>query len=854
MGKYFKDFDDLCKTFEHLVQRINSMEQVQQDLLDSSLGLKFRYLDFDEDIVLNLKGQRIQLMFGREACAALTPDVEFILQSDTANLFFNGVLNIPIALASRKIVAKGSIPKALKLLPLLKPVYATYRSMLPEIDRKELVIVEKSASPGITTRLSIYLRRIFGQGTKVLPVTQFESPFTSAGSDPVEAISFAEDDLPKDPNKLKLAMLERMMLIRAFEEHLAQAFKEGELPTEMIHLSIGQEACAVGTCFALKTGDWINTTHRGHGHILAKGSEVGKVMAELYGKQSGVCKGRGGSMHVIDLTRGVMGSNGIVGAGPLLANGAALSSLYHKTGQISVVFFGDGATNQGMFHEACNFAAVFKLPVIFVCENNLYGEFTAFTDHCSVDRVIDRAAAYNMPAERVDGNDVMEVYRAMCDAVKRARKGDGPTLLECMTYRIHGHMEGEPTGYRGSEEIAEWKKKDPIRRLEKVLVEQGLADKAAIADMTVRTAEQIRLAVDFALSSADPEPEDLMRHIYSPESPEILQAEFEDDFTGPSTTLSAAVNRAIAEEMERDEGVIMLGEDVRLGGYFAVSQGLVERFGEQRILDTPISEYAIVGASVGAAATGLVPVCEILFSDFLTTCADPILNQAAKLRYMSGGQNRVPMVLRTPVGGYIGGAAQHSQCLEGLFAGLPGLIVCAPSDSYTAYGILKSAIRSQNPVLFFEHKLLYAQASPLPDEVYLLPLGRSRIRRKGSDVTIVGILYGAHLADAAAEQLEAEGISCELIDPVTLHPLDLGTIVDSVARTGRLLVVEEAHQSFGFGARIISAVVECAWKALKAPPASVAAKNVPLPYSKSLELAALPDVEKVLEGIRDLVG
>ena len=857
MGRCFQNVDEVLFLFDRLIRRLNNEPSVRDDLLDSNLVLKYRYQDFDTDVIVDCRADRIQMESDPQAVERFSPDVEFHLDTDTLNEFWNGALNLPVALALRKIVAKGSIPKALKLLPILKPAFGFYREILVEIGRTDLVVqppskkAARAKKPGIFSRVlgARHTRRSFEfRDISLGPSLPVQTEPTDPGK-----IEFLPDTLPENPAELKRQMLRRMLLIRGFEQHLADAFAQGELPTEMIHLSIGQEATAVGACFALRPNDWINTTHRGHGHILAKGADTGRVMAELYGKADGVCKGRGGSMHVIDLPCGVMGSNGIVGAGPLLANGAAWSAKQLRTGQVSVVFFGDGATNQGMFHEACNFAAVFQLPVVLICENNLYGEFTPFADHCAVKSVSARAAAYDMPCTQIDGNDVLAVHRAVCEAVTRARSGQGPTLIESLTYRWHGHMEGEPTGYRTVDEIKQWKEKCPIRRFEQALLEQGLLDESTVRNMRDEVAAEVEQAVRFARTSRETMASEVALDVYAPEPPQVLQGAFCLALEGDEKTLSAAVNEAIAEEMERDPTVVMLGEDVRLGGYFGVSVGLTGRFGPDRVLDTPISENAIVGAAVGAAATGLRPICEILFSDFLTCCADPLVNQAAKLRYMSGGQNRVPMVLRTPVGGYIGAAAQHSHCFEGLFAGVPGLIVCAPSEPYTAKGILKSAIRSDNPVLFFEHKLLYAQSGPVPPGDFLLPLGKTRVRRSGTDATVVGILFGAHLAMLAAERLQSEGVSCEVLDPVTLYPLDLATILESVRKTGRLVVVEEAHSSFGFGARIVSAVAEAAFETLVAPPVRVGAMDVPMPYSKPLELAVLPDPDRVVEAIRKVL-
>ena len=293
------------------------------------------------------------------------------------------------------------------------------------------------------------------------------------------------------------------------------------------------------------------------------------------------------------------------------------------------------------------------------------------------------------------------------------------------------------------------------------------------------------------------------------------------------------------------------------GGYFAVTVGLIDEFGAERIIDTPISEYAIVGTAVGAAMSGQRPIAEILFSDFLTTCMDPLVNQAAKLRYMSGGQYALPLVIRTPGGGGIGMAAQHSQSLEAWLTGIPGLIVIAPGMPYDAKGLLKAAIRSNNPVLFFENKLLYSAIGPVPEEEYLVPIGVADVKRPGEDLTLVAI--GAMVGPAleAAEMLargtsSSRGIDVEVVDPRTLVPCDWATIVRSVVKTGRLVVAEPGVLTHGFGAEVVSRVTEAALGALKAPPRRVAGANVPIPYSTRLENAALPDVDDILEAVHEV--
>ncbi|MBT3217607.1 MAG: hypothetical protein HN348_00815 [Proteobacteria bacterium] len=671
--------------------------------------------------------------------------------------------------------------------------------------------------------------------------------------------SFRDLSLPTDEEGLKWEMLRRMWLIRAFEDKLSAAYAAGEVPTEAIHLSIGQEAVAVGACFALRADDYIATTHRGHGHMLAKGADLYGMMAEMLGKSDGLCAGKGGSMHVTDAGVGALGANGIVGASPLIAIGAAHSAQQRGTDQVAVAFLGDGATNQGMFHEALNFAAVFDLPVVFVVENNLYGEFTPLHKHTRVERLSHRAAAYGMLGMTVDGNDVWATYEATKEAARRARHGGGPTLLECLTYRWHGHMEGEDVQYRSAEEIESWKARCPIRRWKGVLRHEANPDGVppsgalGVSEVEQEARQQVEDVYLRATAAAEPGPETLWTDIFAPEPAELYTATPRKDGDDREITCSMALFEALNEELERDESTYLLGEDVAGGGYFAVTAGLVDKFGRTRIIDTPISEYAIVGSAVGAAMTGRRPIVEILFSDFLTTCMDPLVNQAAKLRYMSGGQYTLPMVVRTPGGAGLGMAAQHSQSFEALLANIPGLIILAPATAGDAKGLLKSAIRSNNPVLFFENKVLYAGMGPVPLGEHLVPIGVADRKREGEDVTIVSV--GAVLGRVleATQSLARDGIEAEVIDVRTLVPLDTLAIVRSVAKTGRLVTVEDGSLCHGFGGEIVARVVEVAFRTLKAPPQRVAGLDVPIPYNSALENQVLPDMARICDAVRRVI-
>jgi 2-oxoisovalerate dehydrogenase E1 component len=849
----FRDTEQLYEILGALFERVADEPAIANRLLEGHLVVRFRFTEPEGAVTVDLRQTPVRYAFGE---SDLEPDVEMIQSGDTAHLFWLGQLNVARAIATRKVVSRGSVPKALALLPAIKPAFEIYPQVLRELGYESLIPKAPAEKPQQRRRPKWRLgRRSRAVDVDYETLNRHSIPLVEGLPDDWDRTrpEIRAQQLPTDETALKIEMLRRMHLIRAFEEALAEAFANGELPTEAVHLSIGQEATAVGVCFALRADDYMTTTHRGHGHMLAKGADVNGMMAELFGKATGLCKGKGGPMHVTEAAVGALGANGIVGAPYLIATGAALSARQRASDQVAVAIAGDGATNQGMFHEALNFAAVFRLPVVFVIENNLYGEFTPLSHHASVQRLSDRAAAYGIPGVTVDGNDAWAVYTAMREAAARARRGEGPTLLECLTYRWHGHMEGESAGYREESEIDAWKQKCPIRRLEDALLGSGALTREALDEIVHQAREIVRAALAFAQESAEPPIEALTEDIFASD-PAILYRPVPPLQTAREITCSKALFEALAEEMARDERVFLLGEDVSTGGYFAVTAGIADEFGPHRVMDTPISEYAIVGAAVGAAMTGRRPVAEILFSDFLTTCMDPIVNQAAKLRYMSGGQYALPLVVRTPGGGGIGMAAQHSQSLEAWLTGIPGLIILAPGTPYDAKGLLKAAIRSNNPVLFFENKLLYTAIGPVPEEDYIVPIGAADVKRRGGDVTLVAI--GAMVGPAleAAGQLSEEGISVEVVDPRTLIPCDWAAIVRSVVKTGRLVVAEPGALMHGFGAEVVARVTEHALGALKAPPRRAAGADVPIPYSRVLETQALPDVAEILAAVRAVMA
>ena len=439
------------------------------------------------------------------------------------------------------------------------------------------------------------------------------------------------------------------------------------------------------------------------------------------------------------------------------------------------------------------------------------------------------------------------------EAVERARAGEGPTLIEAMTYRWGQHsMRANIRDPRPKEELDEWIERDPIARMEDMLFANKVMTKKRITEIGHKVDSELKTAVDFGTDSPEPTVQTMEGAVYAPHT---QHEEPGTDGVTRELHYTEALNEALHQEMERDERVILMGEDVgETGGIFQVSKGLFESFGENRVRDTPISEATFVGCGVGAAVAGMRPIVEIQIFDFVALTMDMLVNQAAKFRYMLGGGPDVPLVVRGPQGGGIRLAAQHSQSLEAWFTHIPGLVVIAPSTPYDAKGLLTAAIRDNNPVIFLEQKLLYlGQPAPVPEAPYAIPIGKADIKRVGSDVTVVATSAMVARALGAAQQLESEGISVEVVDPRTLKPLDEDTILDSVRKTNRLLVVHEACRKGGFGAEVAAIVIEKAFDYLDAPIVRLGAPDAPIPYNDELERYAIPSQDRIVEELRELL-
>ena len=684
----------------------------------------------------------------------------------------------------------------------------------------------------------------------------------------------AKVELLKEMGKDRaLELLRQMWAIRMFEDQVYDLLGRN-LIKGASHLYAGQEAVAVGAISQLREDDLITSTHRGHGHcyargaVLAQGDEAqqlhyNKMLAELCGRSTGYCGGRGGSMHIADVEHGNLGATGIVGGNIPVATGAGLAQKMMKTGRVVLCFFGDGATNTGNFHESLNLASLWKLPVVYIIENNKYGMSVPIENAAATLDLADRGCAYGIPHKVVDGMDILAVQEATEAAIEHARSGSGPYLLEFETYRWYGHSRSDPRKYRTKQEEAEWKAKDPIPAFAAALVAAGIATEEEVDAVEAQMQSSIELATDFALNSPMPPAEELELFVYAPfkwtqadiEREKVLRERCRSG--GPGTRkifYREALVEAQREEMLRDERVFLMGEDIGLyGGAYSATKGLFEEFGGERVRDTPISEATIGGSAVGAAMAGMRPVAEIMYVDFTPLAMDQIANQGAKNRYMFGGKTVVPMVIRSEGGAGRSIAAHHSQSLEALWTHFPGIYVVMPSTPYDAKGLLKAAIRDDNPVMFIEHKMLYGVEGYVPEEDYIIPFGVADVKREGKDVTVITYSRMVHRALEAAEKLAQEGISVEVIDLRTLKPLDMDTIAESVKKTGHVVGVTEAYKTGSFVSELAMLIQEQLFDYLDAPVVRVAAADVPVPMAETLEDADIPNVDAIIAGIRKVL-
>ncbi|MBT8411335.1 MAG: pyruvate dehydrogenase (acetyl-transferring) E1 component subunit alpha [Octadecabacter sp.] len=658
-------------------------------------------------------------------------------------------------------------------------------------------------------------------------------------------------DKPKLDRAHVLALLEHMIRIRRFEDKCAEVYTQEKI-RGFLHLYDGEEAIAAGIIPVLGPDDKVVATYREHGHALARGVPMKTVLAEMYGKAEGCSGGRGGSMHLFDAQSNLYGGNAIVAGGLPLAGGLALGDRMRGENHVTACFFGEGAVAEGEFHETLNLAGLWNLPILFVCENNGYAMGSALARTESETDIHEKAAIYGIESYQVDGMDVVAVEATARKAVQRIRETGAPVFLECKTYRFRAHSMFDAQLYRDKAEIEEWRKKGPIVRFQEWLLTNRLIHPEDVDEIEARVASEIDAAVAFAEAGTWEPVETLTAHVLGDAVP------FEP--TPPSgetveITYREAVKQAIRDAMQRDERVFMMGEDVgAYGGCYAVSKGLMEEFGEDRMRDTPLSESGFTGAGIGAAANGMRPIVELMTVNFSLLALDQIMNTAATIRHMSDGQFGVPLVIRMATGAGKQLAAQHSHSLEGWYTHIPGLKVLAPATVEDARGMLWTALQDPNPVLIFENVMLYNMTGQIDAKAGPVDITKAAVRRDGTDLSL--ITYGGSLFKTleAAEELAADGISAEVIDLRTLRPLDDATILASLAKTRRAVIVDEGWRSGSLSAEVMARIMEQGFWSLDGPIARVCTEEVPIPYPKHLEDAAIPQVPKIVSAAKSVMG
>jgi 2-oxoisovalerate dehydrogenase E1 component len=692
-------------------------------------------------------------------------------------------------------------------------------------------------------------------------------------------------DLHSIPQNDLVRMLWLLHLVREFETVVLD-FKDADLVHGPAHTSIGQEAVAAAVAAVLRKGDMCASTHRAHGHFLSKAmmyyapdgyqplqapmtddmqDALNRTLAEIMGLRMGWCGGRGGSMHLFDATSGNLGSNAIVGGGIPIATGAAWAQKIQGQDNVVVSFFGDGAINQGCFHEVANMAALWDAPILYLVENNLYAVGTCTAESSCVEDLGQRTLGYGFDSLIVDGMDPVAMYLTVRDVVAEMRQQPGPRLIEAKTYRHYHHagrIPGSAFGYRSKEEEADWLGRDPLPNFSHKLVGADVISGDDAEHLNQMALESLAIAKDYTtVMQGDkrvipaahwPTAASVTQHIRCAEDalPSLTYSERSDWAETRPMTYVEAIAGVTLRSMERDERVIVLGEEVAnlRGGAYQATRGIKEAF-PARIFNTPISETGFVGMGGGLAAVGLRPVVEIMFPDFALMASDQLFNQIGKLRHMYGGQVCFPYILRTRVALGYGYGGQHSMDPAAFFAMFSGWRIMAPSNAYDYIGMFNTAMQLGDPVLMLEHGLLYADKDSVPanDMDYYVPYGQARVLREGSDVTVLTYLTNVAKCLQAAEELAAEGLSAEIIDLRTLdyQGMDWATIGASLRKTGALLTVDLAPRSLSLSGRIADEVQARFFDYLDCPVGHVTAPDCPPAVSKALEEAIIPSPAQI---------
>jgi 2-oxoisovalerate dehydrogenase E1 component len=671
------------------------------------------------------------------------------------------------------------------------------------------------------------------------------------------SVSSAATHVDKDDSSASVALLREMLRIRELEQRSLDLSQT--TPPQVVgsaHFCAGQEAVPVGTIAGLNETDQIVATYRGHGWVLASGLSLTEVFGEICQRAIGVNGGRGGSAYMMAPNRRFIGENSIVGAGVPIACGVAMANVAAKNGKVVSVSIGDGAFNQGATHEGLAFAAARSLPVLIICENNGWSELTPTSLTFKVERIAQRASGYGIPGVTIDGADPVVVRDTVKEAAKRAREGKGPVLIECRVPRLWGHYNRDIEHYRPKEDRDQARARDPILTFSNKLITAGVLSRDAFLELEASVKSELDEVQKAVLSSPAPNVETAARHVWAEASVPAASDNKPEAGQSKSVSYIQAVNEALSRELATRPEVLVYGEDVgQAGGIFGASRGLQKTFGADRVFDTPISESAILGSAVGAALMGMKPIVEIMWGDFMLVALDQIINQAANVRYITGGQSGAPIVVRTQQGATPGSCAQHSQCLEALLAHIPGLRIAIPSTPQDAYSLLRAATACPDPCIVYEARGLYQTTGEVDFTDAIEPIGKSRLHKPGRDAVIVTWGTMVLVALEAAKQLGEEGVDVGVLDLRWLCPLDDDGLRAAVSSaSGKVIVLHEANRTGGFGAEVVARLHEFFKHDLALNIARVATPDMRIPASPILLRALLPTAAKVVDETRRLLA
>ena len=680
-----------------------------------------------------------------------------------------------------------------------------------------------------------------------------------------EVVSLTQNGSPEFEEGLLLSKEELLgvyrnfVLTRALDEKAIVLYKQNKA-----HFQIGcsgHEAIQIAAAMSMRSGeDWAYPYYRDLAFCLTLGMSSREVLLSVLNKADDPNSGgRQMPMHYGHRGLNIVNQSSPTGTQYIQSVGAALAIRARGGEQVVYVSSGEGTTAQGDYHEALNWAAREKLPVIFVIQNNKFAISVPIAEQLAGESVVGISSGYEgLEAVAVNGLDFFESYHAMGKAVARARAGQGPTVIEAEVVRLMSHsISDNQLKYRSEKELEKDKERDPLDLFEEHLLSKKIVEESELLEIRQEVRRQVDQDAEWAESQADPAPETWGDNLVLTQDPGA--GIVESKANGPESFLVEALRHALDEELSRNPEMVIFGQDVAYGkgGVFSVTMGLTDKYGVERVFNSPLAESSILGAAIGLATLGMKPVVEVQFGDYVWTGMMQIRNELAMMLYRSNGAFSCPAVVRVAVGGYIHGAIYHSQNIEATFSHFPGLTVVMPSNATDGKGMLKAAIRGDDPVLFLEHKGLYRQVyakGPEGGEDDLVPLGRAKVVREGKDATIVSWGALVHQSLVVAEQQAKQGIQIEVIDIRSMVPLDKETIINSVRKTNRLLIAHEDVLFMGFGAEIAATVAESCFEYLDAPIKRVGGRFTPVPHSPVLEEQVLPQASWITEGLSELLN